>query len=201
MSAQSQLPSQMLQAVPLLITESRDDYNRIRDALVDYIKPCEIMEQLYVEDLSYYSWEILRLRRCKANIINLAFRGALEKALAELTREPEALIDDCTNPAGRLALGWFSDPDAKSRILKLLAQFRLDEDVIEAEAMRNCAASLELFDKLLASVESRRNRALRGITEHRADLGQRFRANTDRIIDGEVLAVEDAKDEEPPAAA
>ena len=39
--------------------------------------------------------------------------------------------------------------------------FHLDESAIEAEAIRRSAADIELLDRLLASIEARRDKALR----------------------------------------
>ena len=72
---------------------------------------------------------------------------------------------------------------------------------IEAEAISRCAPSIELLDKLLAALESRRSRALRGISEYRADLSQRLRASSDRTIDAKVFADDDIKGRAPSGAA
>ena len=67
----------LLPKVPLLITESADEFDALRDAFEREIKPRGIVEQMYVPDISSIVWEILRLRRCKVVIINAAFRSAL----------------------------------------------------------------------------------------------------------------------------
>jgi len=71
MSKASQVSSALLPGVPLLITESKDEFERIREALDYQIKPRGIIEQIYVEDIAYLVWEILRLRRSKTAIINI----------------------------------------------------------------------------------------------------------------------------------
>jgi hypothetical protein len=43
---------------------------------------------------------------------------------------------------------------------------------------------------MLASLESRRNKALDRIAEYRASLGQQLRESANRFIDGKVLRVE-----------
>ena len=43
---------------------------------------------MYVEDIAYLVWEILRLRRSKAAIINLAFRDALTEVVTQLLSKP-----------------------------------------------------------------------------------------------------------------
>ena len=75
----------------------------------------------------------------------------------------------------------------KSRLRRLLADFQLDESAIEAEAVRSLTDKLEQLDRLLASLESRRNKALRCIAEYRGGLARQLRESSDRIIEGKVL--------------
>jgi Transposase, Mutator family len=77
-----------LPKLPLLITESADEFDAVRDAFEREIKPQGIVEQTYVHDISSIVWEILRLRRCKVVIINSAFRRALEHLLVQLLKKP-----------------------------------------------------------------------------------------------------------------
>jgi hypothetical protein len=66
--------------------------------------------------------------------------------------------------------------------------------VIEAEAIRKSAADLELLDRLLASLESRRNRTLRCIGEYRSALAQQLKESSAQMLDGEVLALDAPSD-------
>ena len=84
----------LLPKSPLLITESADEFDALRDAFEQEIKPRGIIEHMYVHDISSIVWEILRLRRCKAVIINSAFRGALEHLLPQLLRQPDQYEHD-----------------------------------------------------------------------------------------------------------
>src|SRR5262245_63234908 len=76
----------LLPKLPLLISESADEFDALRDAFEREIKPRGVIEQMYVHDISSIVWEILRLRRCKVVIINSAFGSALEGLLAQLLR-------------------------------------------------------------------------------------------------------------------
>src|SRR5436309_15546702 len=78
----------LLPKLPLLITESADEFDALRDAFEREIKPRGIIEQMYVHDISAIVWEILRLRRCKVVIINLALRSALQNLLKQLLKQP-----------------------------------------------------------------------------------------------------------------
>src|ERR1019366_597240 len=69
---------------PLLITESAEDFASLSAALAQEIKPRGIVERMYVAEIAALVWEILRFRRCKAAIVNAAFKGALEDLLSRL---------------------------------------------------------------------------------------------------------------------
>ena len=189
-----------LPKLPLLITESADEFDALRDAFEREIKPRGIIEQMYVHDISAIVWEILRLRRCKMIIINSAFRSALENLLVQL-RQPGQQEFQARDPARELAQAWFTDKEAKNQVSELLSRFDLDESAIEAEAIRKSSSDLELLDGMLASLETRRNKALGCVAEYRASLAHRLRESADRIIDGkDVLRLEDAASEHSTAA-
>ncbi len=187
----------LLPKSPLLITESADEFDALRDAFEREIKPRGIIERMYVHDICSIVWEILRLRRCKVVIINAAFRSALEKLLVLLLRQPGQYDYDSDkrlrNQAEALAHAWFTDKAAKKQVL-------LDESAIEAEAIRESSSDLELLDRMLTSLESRRNKALACVAEYRASLAHQLRESADRIIDGkDVLRLEDASSKRPAA--
>jgi hypothetical protein len=191
----------LLPKSPLLITESADEFDAVRDAFEQEIKPHGIIEQMYVHDISSIVWEILRLRRCKVVIINSAFRSALQDLLKQLLRQPGQYEYEVEDEAQTLAQAWFSDQEAKKQVSEVLSQFNLDESAIEAEAIRGSSSDLELLDKMLTSLESRRNKALRCVAEYRASLAHQLRESTDRIIDGKgVLRLEDAASNRSTAA-
>jgi len=103
--------------------------------------------------------------------------------------------------AQALAQVWFTDEAAKKRVSELLSRVELDESAIEAEAIRKPSSELELLDRMLTSLESRRNKALGCVAEYRASLAQQLRESTDRIIDGKgVLRLEDAASQQSTAA-
>jgi hypothetical protein len=191
----------ILPTAPLLITESKDDFKRILDALTDEIKPRGIIEQMYVADIAHLVWEVWRLRRCKAGIINAAFRAALQTVLTQLMREPAQHACLVKDGAEKLARRWFSNPDAKKKIAGVLREFELDETAIEAEAIRESAEDLERIDRLLASSEVRRDKALFCVAQYRGDFGTLLRETSDRMIEGKVLELEPIVNEKQKPAA
>ena len=191
----------LLPKLPLLITESPDEFDALRDAFEQEIKPRGIIEQMYVHDMSTIVWEILRLRRCKVVIINSAFRSALEHLLTQLLKEPGQYDHDVEDEAQALAHAWFTDQEAKKQVSEILSGFDLDESAIEAEAITRSSSDLEVLDRMLTSLESRRNKALGCVAEYRASLAHQLRESADRIIDGkDVLRLEDPASNRPTAA-
>jgi hypothetical protein len=191
----------LLPKLPLLITESADEFDALRDAFEQEIKPRGIIEQMYVHDICAIVWEILRLRRCKVIIINSAFRSALQNLLKQLLRLPGQYEYQVEGEAEALAHSWFTDQEAKKQVSELLSRFDLDESAIEAEAIRRSSSDLELLDRMLTSLESRRDKALGCVAQYRASLAHQLRENSDRIIDGKgVLRLEDAASERSTAA-
>jgi hypothetical protein len=193
----------LLPKLPLLITEAADEFDALQDAFEREIKPRGIIEQMYVHDICSIVWEILRLRRCKVVIINSAFRSALEDLLERLLREPGQYSYDgrLRIKAQALAHLWFIDKEAKKEVSEILSEFGLDESAIEVEAIRKSSSHLELLDRMLTSLESRRNKALGCVAEYRASLAHQLRESADRIIDGKgVLRLEDAASERSTAA-
>jgi hypothetical protein len=191
----------LLPKLPLLITESADEFDALRDAFEREIKPQGIIEQMYVHDISSIVWEILRLRRCKVVIINAAFRRALENLLEQLLGQANEDPFDVEDEAQALAQAWFTDQEAKKQVSETLSRFNLDESAIEAEAIRRSSSDLELLDRMQTSLESRRNKALGCVAEYRASLAHQLRDSADRIIDAKgVLRLEDAATRRSPAA-
>src|SRR5579863_4088280 len=101
--------AELLPLVPLLVTESESDFKAVYDAIRSEVKPCGIIEEIWVADLIYNVWEITRLRRCKAGIINTAFASALKRLCSDLLRHQGADVPDASERAARLAGAWFTD--------------------------------------------------------------------------------------------
>jgi hypothetical protein len=189
---QSQAPaSQASSPVPLLITESRQEFKRLRRALRQEINPRGPIEKMYLADIAYLEWEIKRLRRGKIAMLNTAFRKALEKLLTELMRAPHQESWEVDDKASAIAFDWFSSAKTKKRVAALLASYGLDTTAIEAKVLQVCSSRLAEFDHLLASAESRRLKAVRALTEYRALLARHL------VATGNVTESDGAKAESP----
>ena len=186
---------------PVLITESADEFLSLHDALKDEFKPHGTVEEFMVEEMAALMWEIRRYRRTKTNILNSAYRSALGNLLRSVCREPGLAVFGIDEEE-ELAHQWFgNDQNAKQVVLQKLAYFGLDEHAIEPEAMRIRATDLEKFDRLLESREWRLDKALRAFAEFRGGLRRQLRETAEKLIDGEVLALDNAAKKPPPKLA
>ena len=186
---------------PVLNSESIEEFDAMHEALELEIKPRGPIERMYVSDISAILWEILRLRRSKTAIINAGYRAALECLLVQFMRDPTQPEYGVRDKAQMLALRWFTDQEAKNQVKELLDQFGLDESAIEAEAIRRLSEDLESLDRLLTSLESRRNKALLCVGEYREWFARRLRESADKIIEAQtVLRLEDESTKRSSAA-
>jgi hypothetical protein len=175
----------LLPKIPLLATECRREFNRIRAALEQLVKPADVVQQIYLDEMVHRVWEIMRCRRCKVGIVNGRIRAELRAYIAghwELKSSEEA---------ERLANRWYEGPQGKKEVHECLAEFQPDESAIEAEAIRESLAELEVLEKLIVMAEAGRDRAFRIIANYRYEFAEKLRAASNRIIEGDAIAIED----------
>src|SRR5262249_28045923 len=147
------------------------------------IGPNGVIEQAWVDDLAAVMWEILRLLRIKAEILNGAFCKALIKILEQVWSEDFENYLERDHAIEDLAWKWLrNDSDAKEKVSELLAQHQLDETVIEAEAFRMRAEDLERLDFMLSRAELRREKLLTGIAAFRQGLAKLVRQVSDELL-------------------
>ena len=195
---------------PLLLrSECEHEFDELLHALSGEIQPRGIVENLYVEEIAGIIWEILRLRRCKVTIMNMSFEKVLHNLISlhlKMRRpatEEESKTDGFSlelwqpptkseierskkksKKINRLVRGWFTSNEGKQKVLSILRRSHLDESVIDAEVIRASFPDLQLLEKLLISLEARRDRSLRRMMEYRESFADRVRTSTDRIIEG-----------------
>ena len=152
---------------PLLRGERAADFQILLDGFSRDIRPRGLIDEIYLVDIVWLTWEIIRLRRCRTPIIKANYFGALQSLLAELIQKPGEFVESAHKRAKELALKWFTTEQGKEEVRKILSRFDLDESVIEAGAIRRSSRDLEGIDKLLVALEARRNKAFACIADYR----------------------------------
>jgi hypothetical protein len=169
---------------PVLITESVDEFVALRKALYDEIEPNGAIMQGFVEDLAVVVWEIMRLLRIKAEILNGAFCEALQNVLEQVWSEDFEDYPARDRAIEDLAWRWLgNDGEAKAEVSELLGQHQLDETAFEAQAFQMRAEDLERLDFMLSRAELRREKLLTAIAAFRQGLGKLLRQVSDQLLE------------------
>ena len=163
----------------VLKTESEDEFVKMVEKLERDIQPENFIEELYVNEVAALTWEIIRYRRCKTAIITNANHTALKSILLQIRFKPKSSE---TLAADRLAHEWYYSQKAKEDIAALLKEAGRDESAVEAEAFRQRLSEIEKIDRLLASVEARRDKALRCIGQYREGFAKRLQQSTASVV-------------------
>jgi hypothetical protein len=133
-----------------------------------------------VRDVVDLVWDALRLRRLKAELITAEAHNGLKQILHALF--------DCWSTADTLSKAWARrDPKAIKEVDATLASADLKMDTVMAETLARELDKVERVDRMIMSLEARRNAVLREVDRHRATVAQALR----RAVD-----VEDAQFEE-----
>jgi hypothetical protein len=182
----------LLPALRLLETESQDEYDRLSNTITKSLKPRDALEEIWAADIIYFEWSILRLRRCEAAALNSALGDAAGTIASDLREKLKNLLPEKKNLLPE-------NKKARVAILNVVAE-HADDSAIEGLAIKTSAADLERLHRILASLEGRRDKALRRIAEYRGELGQQLR-RSDGLIEGEVLELKQPDDRIDPKAA
>jgi hypothetical protein len=167
-----------------LVSESEQDFAALTSQLKQEIEPRGVIEQMFVAYIAALAWEILRLRRCKVAIINIAFLDAVLDVVDRLLGDTETGTTE-REWLDAVSRDWFSKPTARKEVLELLDKFHLDESAIEAAAIRKNLSEIETLDRMLTLGELRLNKGLRSIAEYRNGFAKQVREVSNRVIEGD----------------
>lgn len=144
------------------------------------------------DDVVHIFWQIKRLRRAEALIINgnmyravanifqqiisgdpnYRFSGEKEgddTPYADTAASPESMrLSNIYGRAETLAGRWFTEAGVKRELSKRLMAFDLDETSIEGEAIRLSLGDIQELQRTISSLEKRRARALVSVAAFRS---------------------------------
>ena len=166
---------------PLIPGENLADYQKMLALVLMRVRPKQdFFEHLWVRDVVNLEWEVRRLRRLKASLLE----GAAYKGLEEVL---EPLMPPIGWGAKKdLSKRWARrEPEALKEVENRLASAGIGIDVVMAQTLAMKLDAIERFDRLLASAETRRNAALREIERHRATLATALHLATQEVEDAE----------------
>ena len=76
--------------VATLITgESEEGYRELLRDVTETVRPRDFIEELWVGDVVYLTWELIRLRRAKNTLVNARMQDGLEAVLISI-KDPDS---------------------------------------------------------------------------------------------------------------
>jgi hypothetical protein len=164
---------------PTLKTEDDEIYWKCMERVVKCVEPRDTIEWLWIKDVVDLSWEIVRLRRLKIDLVEIDRED--KNATIEWEREhfDEPYVDFVS---GKLTPRDTADIEARKN--KPL----LDTETDSVKLLFKHIEEYEHIERLLTSAELRRDRILREIELRRDHMGRRLRAASDEILDARVQA-------------
>jgi len=187
----------LLRRPALCVGEDFTEFERLRDDLVEEIKPVTCAEYLLVNDIIVAEWELLRLHGFKAGMLNAHMLAALKdhgsrwrRSLHQNDPLPTLLRLMRDSAAG--------DAEARKKLEQRLKKYELTlQDLATAAFEQNIEAQIQT-DRLINAAFQRREAAFREIERRRSSRNQSLIDATKRItgpiIDGGIAPGEQRND-------
>jgi hypothetical protein len=167
---------------PVITGEDPDAFLELLDRVRADAKPKGIIEDILVRDFVDLLWDIRRLRRLKASLLQAAAHKGVKAVLGPLVASWE--VDS-------LADNWaLRRPRAIAKVDKVLAAAGLTSDAVMAETLALRLDPIERIERMIASQEGRQEAVLREIDRHRAVLAEALRGATKEIEEAEFEEVQ-----------
>ena len=176
----------LFQKQPLLLGESRRDYDQVCKSLIRSIQPENHLEWLLVKQAVDYCWEIIRLSKFKAAIVNMTWREALQLVLETIVGGDE---DERRRAVQEHVDGWYTTPEAQQATIKLLEKHLINTDDITAQAMALRLPELERIDRSLEKNRAGLNATLREIEHYRIAGIWKGGKDLQQIVDAELSSI------------
>lgn len=170
---------------PLLLSgEEKADYDALA-AVSNVVKPDDVVDDMLTTDAVYHQWNLLRLRRLSAGLINATKTEALRIVLTPLVADDNGFDEE------RLALRFTrGEHDATKTVDELLESAELTFDAVMGEAMELKIDEIERFDRMAIAAQACRDAALREIERRHLVLGQNLRRAFDEVEDADFQVIE-----------
>jgi hypothetical protein len=166
---------------PLFAGEDAAAYDSLLSRVSDVVKPADILEEIWLQDVVELSWEVTRLRRTKAEFLNSSAHRGLRKVLDGLLGWKEGQD---------LTARWAArNPDAIKLVAGSLTAAGMTMNTVMAQTLVASINEVERIDRLTAAAELRRNAMLREIADYRSGFAAQLRRATSDFEDAEFKVI------------
>ena len=174
---------ELLGPPPLLPNESRADYEGLKARLKAKIAPRDVLEEIWLRDILDLQWEVLRMRRLKALLLNNNSPAGLDSLLyRRVTHQAKQTLVEAWGRGDKAAI---------QEIVEILHQRGLSMDDVDSHTLLKTLEPLERIDRMVTQAEGRRNNALREIERSRESAARRLQKalseEDGRLISNEAL--------------
>ncbi len=178
---------------PLLANEDPAAYEASLSNFGLAVQPRDAVEYMLVKDVNDLNWDIQRMRRAKAAMIDVSQKEGL-RSILESVLETESLQGrDRMLEADLKSDDWYTKPQIRQELTALLQRYQLSEAAIPAQAMALRLRELEKVETMIASAEMRRNAALRELRVYRDSFGPRLYGEAEIIEDDETERLDESR--------
>ena len=200
---------------PPLLVEGEDAaaYDELLGRVCAAVKPVDVIDEMFVQDVASLEWEVLRWRRLKASLIRARVLRALvsfldkqldydawQKHFADRLRKihqddvTDGGTDDVTRRLAKELAQQYErrEPVAVKLVNELLAAAgtSINELMVNALLVGQEFDYIERIDRLSTIAETRRDASLREIDRRRAVIGERLRRSVQELEEAEYQVVE-----------
>jgi hypothetical protein len=160
---------------PLVLGEEEAGYDELLASVTGAVKPRDFIETMWVKDVVDELWEAQRYRRLKAALLRMAGKDHLVRIL-ETAKDP---VTEKPLPPGSAELTAIcclqGDEESIGEVKDILTDYALDFDSIMARAFADQLETIERFDRLIASADARRDKALSSVDRRRETFARQLR--------------------------
>ncbi len=163
--------AELLGPRPLLSGESAERYDAMFARFVVEFEPDGVIEWILLRDVHDLTWEIQRVRVLIASLIDSSRVDALEKDLEPVCEGDTEFRDQLLDAAKR---AWLLEAAGKADLVNrtrgLLQDHQITLDSMKARAVKHAIHEVSQLEKICASLERRRSRALNEFHAYRIQL-------------------------------
>lgn len=165
---------------PLIRGESSQDYHRLLAEIAASVAPTNIIEWIYVKDIVDLTWEIIRYRRAKSEVIELELPFAAAPFMQRVTtgESPASLVatqNDYEEGQRLIIDAMIERPFEKTEAASVLKEHGLALTSLSSAALVSKLAMIEAIDRLITRAEKRRDTVLQEIERRQSVFGSALR--------------------------
>jgi hypothetical protein len=174
---------------PLFAGESESDFTNLLARIAVDLQPTDIIEWIWIYDITVLVGETLRWRRLRASMLREAQQKELQKAIhnALAMRHSGAKFDQLQETASDLARSWAAGYAVHETIADCFSQSPSDANSVTAKVFLNHLEQIERIERMIASVTARHGAILREIDRRRESFARRVREVTREITEVELV--------------